>query len=153
MHIIATFKHSKKIEIALADLQNNGLKNSEILALPLDNRASSLNLVDSKIQSDREGLFDIAAILGMILMLFGCIYGFALKWGPIIWALIGLVVGIIIGLSIKFLYIKRNQKRNVHKKGEQSEIVLIVNCPNFQEDKVKKILWDNDALGLTTFEK
>lgn len=153
MHIIATFKHSKEIEIALADLKNNGLNNSELLALPLDNRSDNLKLVDSKNQSDRESLFDIGAILGMVLMLLGCIYGFVLKWGPVIWALIGLVIGILIGLAIKLIYVNRNRKRNVDKNGEQSEIVLIVNCPNFQEDKVKKILWDNDALGMTTFEK
>jgi hypothetical protein len=41
----------------------------------------------------------------------------------------------------------------VDKSGEQSEIVLMVNCHNYQMDKVKKILWDNDALGITTFEK
>jgi hypothetical protein len=153
LHIIATFKHSKKIEIALADLKNIGLNNSEILALPLDNRASNLKLVDSKKQSDRESVFDIAAILGMVLMLLGCIYGFVLKWGPIIWALIGLVIGIIIGLAIKFSFVKRNRKRNVDKNDETSEIVLIVNCSNYQGDKVKKILWDNGALGMTTFEK
>lgn len=155
MYIIATFRHSKELEIALAEIKINHFNNGDILALPLDNRASALGLFDTKNDSDRESLFDIAAILGTILMLLGCIYGFVFKWGPIIWALIGLVIGIIIGLAIKISYIKRKQKqkRNIDKSSEQSEIVLIINCPNYQEDKVKKILWDHDALGMTTYEK
>lgn len=141
------------MEIALADLKNNGLHNSEILVLPLDNRASSLQLVDSIEHTDRESLIDLPAIFGMILMLLGSIYGFVLKWGPIIWALIGLIIGIIVGLAIKFSYLRIRRKRNVNKNPEQSEIIVIVNCPNYKEEKIKKIMWDNSALGMTIFEK
>jgi hypothetical protein len=78
----------------LAEIQNSGLDKSKILVLPLDSRASSLQLFDSKNKTDRESLFDISAILGMILMLLGSVYGFIFKWEPIIWALIGLIIGI-----------------------------------------------------------
>lgn len=151
MYIIATFEHSKKIEIALADLKNSGLNKRNILALPLDNRSGTFNIIDQKNHSDRESFFDLAAILGMIFMLLGAIYGFVLKWGPIIWALIGLILGLIVGLGIKYLNLKKKHKGEEGKKSQQSEIVLIVNCAEYQVEKVKQILWDNNALGLTTF--
>jgi hypothetical protein len=151
LYIIASFQHSKDIEIAVADIANMGLNKSNILVLPLDNRASLPHTFDTKYHSDRESLIDIAAILGMIFMLLGAIYGFVLEWGPILWGLIGLVFGIIIGFSIKYFHIKSKQTTNQKTIINQTEIVLIVNCENYQEDKIKNILWQNYAIGLTTF--
>jgi hypothetical protein len=155
LYIVATFKHSRKIEIALADLESNGLDKSNILVLPLDNRVESPQLFDTKNQTDRESMIDIAAILGMVLMLLGAIYGFVLKWGPIIWGLIGLIIGGIIGYFIKYFYLKQKNKRkqNTGENIEQSEIIMIINSLPYQEDKVKQILWNNSALGMAFYDK
>ncbi|WP_442598741.1 hypothetical protein [Neobacillus sp. D3-1R] len=151
MYIVASFQHSKEIEMALADLSLMGLSKSNVLVLPLDKRLGISKTFDSSELTDRETLFDIAAILGMIFMLLGSIYGFVLKWGPIIWGLIGLVTGISIGFLIKFLYIKRKQSNRSQKLPNAPDIIVIIHCEEYQVDRAKDVLWENNALGLTTY--
>lgn len=151
LYIVASFQHSKEIEIALAELNNMGLNKSHVLVLPLDKKEIASKTFDSIEMSDRESLIDIAAILGMIFMLLGAIYGFVLTWGPILWALIGLITGIILGFLIKFSYLKNKQKKRQNRNYHQTEIIVIIHCEDYQVDKARGILWDNRALGLTTY--
>ena len=67
--------------------------------------------MDSIDQSDGLSLFDLAAVLATVFSVLGASYGFIWRWGPIIWGLIGLAFGAIIGFIIDFLLTKKKIKK------------------------------------------
>jgi hypothetical protein len=146
MLVIATFENSLFIELAISALEQKGIPKEKIFAAPLDKRNEPRKLFDTIHRADGVSLFDAGAILGTCLMLLGAIYGYVLKWGPIIWGIIGALVGITIGIGIKLLIIKRNKKGN---KKISSEIVLMIRCEDHTWESVQNILWENLALGIT----
>jgi len=146
MFVIATFENSLYIELAIAALEKQGIPKELILAAPLDKRKELRSLFDTIHKSDGFSLFDGPAILGTCLMLLGAIYGYILKWGPILWGIIGALSGLLIGFVIKILILRKN-KRGSSK--ITSEIVLMVRCEDHKWEQVEKILWDHLALGLT----
>jgi hypothetical protein len=128
MHIIATFEHSLYLKQAITAIQMKGIAKKDILAVPMDKRNEERKLFDTMHQSDGFSLIDLASILGTILMLLGTIYGFTLKWGPIFWGLVGLIVGFGIGLIIKLFITKKYNHR--HGQNKTTEDVLIIECSN-----------------------
>ncbi|MDN3015538.1 hypothetical protein PH210_04850 [Paenibacillus sp. BSR1-1] len=146
MLVIASFENSIFIELALSELEQNDISKERILAAPLDKRSEQRKLFDTIHRADGLSLFDAAAILGTCLMLLGAIYGYILKWGPIIWGIIGAVSGLLLGFLIKMMLIKKNK---LGVKNITSEIVLMIRCEEHEYKTVEKILWDNQALGLT----
>ena len=144
--VIATFENSLFIELAISALEQKEIPKEKILAAPLDKRTEPRQLFDTIHRADGFSLFDGAAILGTCLMLLGAIYGYVLKWGPIIWGIIGAVSGLLLGFSIKWLLLKKNDRGS---KKITSEIVIMIRCEDYQWEAVEKILWDNGALGLT----
>ena len=80
-------------------------------------------------------------------MVLGVIYGFVLAWGPIIWGLLGLVGGFLVGflLDISFSKLRHSKERRADNDGE---LFLIVNCEQHQVEQVKKTLWEHLALGV-----
>jgi hypothetical protein len=146
MFVIATFENSIYIELAISALEEQGVSKELILAAPLDKRKELRGLFDSIHKSDGFSLFDGAAILGTCFMLLGAIYGFVLKWGPIIWGIIGAVSGMLLGFLIKLIILKKNKRGS---KTITSEIVLMVRCEEQKWEIVEKILWDHFALGMT----
>lgn len=79
-------------------------------------------------------------------MLLGAIYGYVLKWGPIIWGIIGAVSGLLLGFLIKLLLVKKSKGG---AKNIRSEIVLMIRCEEQQWETIEKIIWENNALGMT----
>ncbi|MGG1398136.1 hypothetical protein ABE288_10055 [Bacillus salipaludis] len=150
MLVIATYENSIFIELAITELKQNGLSNEKIFAAPLDKRAGKRQLFDTIHRADGLSLFDGAAILGTCFMLLGSIYGFILKWGPIIWGIIGAIFGLLLGFLLKLLLVKKGKGGS---KKISSEIVLMVRCEEDQWRTVEKILWENGALGLTKLDK
>ncbi|MFD0828916.1 hypothetical protein ACT8ZR_25370 [Neobacillus sp. M.A.Huq-85] len=150
MLVIATYENSIFIELAITELKQNGLTNEKILAAPLDKRTGKRQLFDTIHRADGLSLFDGAAILGTCFMLLGSIYGFILKWGPIIWGIIGAISGLLLGFLLKLLIVKKGKSGS---KNISSEIVLMIRCEEDQWKTVEKILWDNGALGLTKLDK
>ncbi len=146
MFVIATFENSIYIELAISALEEQGISKELILAAPLDKRKELRGLFDSIHKSDGFSLFDGAAILGTCFMLLGAIYGFVLKWGPIIWGIIGALSGLLLGFLIKLIILKKNKRGS---KTITSEIVLMVRCEEQKWEIVEKILWDHFALGMT----
>ncbi|MFB3169973.1 hypothetical protein P5G62_022980 [Neobacillus sp. 179-C4.2 HS] len=146
MFVIATFENSIYIELAITALEQQGISKELILAAPLDKRKEPRNLFDSIHKSDGFSLFDGPSILGTCLMLLGAIYGYELKWGPILWGIIGAVSGLLLGFLIKMLMLKKSKRGS---KNISSEIVLLVRCEDHKWEMVEKILWDHLALGLT----
>jgi hypothetical protein len=146
MLVIATFENSLFIEMAISALEQKGIPKEKIFAAPLDKRKEPRQLFDTIHRADGISLFDAGAILGTCFMLLGAIYGYVLKWGPIIWGIIGALSGLAIGILIKLWLVKKNNKST---KKISSEIVLMIRCEEYQWDSVEQMLWDNLALGVT----
>jgi hypothetical protein len=147
MHIISTFDYSNNLELAVTAIEMKGIPKDNILAVPMDKKDEERRLFDSMHYADGISSIDVPMILGTFLMIFGCIYGFILTWGPLLWGLIGMGTGIALGLIIKFASIKRDsykQKNNI-----QPEVVLIIECTDNQAEMVKDTLWANRAIGVS----
>lgn len=150
MHIVSTFEHSIFLEKAITALQMKGIAKENILAIPLDKRGEEQHLFDSIHRSDGLSLLDLPFVLGAFFMLLGGIYGFYLAWGPILWGLIGMVIGIGIGFAIKLLVVKKYTNNRFGRKG--TEVVLIIECKEFQMENIKDMLWAHHALGVRKLE-
>jgi TM2 domain-containing membrane protein YozV len=146
MYIFSTFEHSKNLELAITALQMKGIKQENILAVPMDKRGESIALFDSIHGADGVSTLDISALLAAFFGIFGSIYGFILEWGPLFWGLIGIAIGIILGLIIKFFTVKKYNSRQ--KSMSNTEVVLIIECLENQTEMVKDMLWSHHALGV-----
>ncbi len=160
MYVYASFDYSAYLELAITDLEKRGIAREHILAVPLDKRMEERKLFDTIHRADGMSLFDGAAVSGAIFMELGVIYGFVLKWGPIVWALIGLAGGALLGFLLDYYGGKlRKQKlaketRNQAKAGKSNtEVVLTIQCKSEQYEMVEKVLWDNMALGVGKLDR
>lgn len=151
MYVIASFEQSVFLELAVTALEQKGIPKSRILAVPLDKRKEERKLFDTIHRADGFSLFDLAAVLGTCGMLLGAIYGMVLKWGPILWGLIGLAIGLIIGFSLK-LWLVKKQNGKVIKQTVTTEVFLLINCNDDEKNFVETILWDNLALGIAKLD-
>jgi hypothetical protein len=152
MYVISTHTYSLYIELAISELEQIGIARKKILALPLDKRTEKRKLFDTISQSDGISLFDLAAVLGTAFMVLGTIYGYVLKWGPILGALLGLFIGAVLGLILDSFPRKKHDNKN-KVKDSTSEVVMIVNCGIEQADTVERILFNNLAIGVSRFDK
>ena len=145
MHIISSFEHSAFLELAINHLQEKGIEKENIVAVPLQNMKDQPKVFDTIHRSDGESLLDLAAVMGTVFSVLGASFGFVLTWGPIIWGILGLAFGAIIGFMIDYLLTKKRIKR---KTTLHTEVILIVNCKENEYDTVKRILFENRALGV-----
>lgn len=153
MFVAATFDYSFFLELAITDLEKRGIPRENIGGIPLDKRIEERKIMDSLHRADGISMFDGAAVLGTVFMLLGAIYGFILKWGPIIWGLIGLFTGAVLGFILDTSISKiRSYKDKKRTKDKSSEIIIFVKCEENQYEMVKKVLWDNQALGVGIFK-
>lgn len=146
MYIVSAFEHNLSLELAIMELEKKGLSN--ILAIPLEGNNGRQRLFDTIHGSDGMSLFDLAAIFATIFMVLGVIYGFVLKGGPVIWGLLGGIVGFMIGFFIDLFIGKSNRRRNKSDK-RTAEVVVIVECDEWNAETVKNILWDHFAIGVS----
>ena len=146
MYIVSTFDHSIYLELAITAIQMKGIKKEKILAVSMDKRGEEVKLSDSIHGSDGLSLFDLPAILAVFFGVFGGSYGFILKWGPLLWGLISIVIGFSLGLIIKLFLVKKFKNRQNNKKA--TEVVLIIECNENQLEMTKDILWSHKALGV-----
>ncbi len=151
MYIVSSFTYNLSLELTIGYLESKGIARRKIFAVPLDKRDEERKLFDTINQSDGISLFDLPIILGTLFMLMGSIYGFLLKWGPILWGVIGFIIGIALGIIIDF--IPKGRKRSKNKvKDKTTEVFLMIECDKTQEEMVEKILWDNMAIGIAKIE-
>ncbi|NLF27274.1 MAG: hypothetical protein GX592_05195 [Clostridiales bacterium] len=146
MYVVSNFEHSIGLESAITELQMRGIPKKDILAVPLDKQGEDRLLFDRTHASDGRSTLDFPIISAALCSLFGIIYGFALRWGPILWALIGTGVGFGVGVLIKLLV---SRKRREKLRAELPEVVLMVACTDAQLDAVRDMLWKNGALGVS----
>lgn len=148
MHIISTFEYSNYLELAITAVEMKGISKYNILAIPMDKRDEERKLFDTIHHSDGLSMFDLPMILATFFSIFGAIYGFILKWGPLIWGLIAIAAGFALGLIIKLITAKKySQRREDDVKG--TEVILVIECDKDKADIVKEILWNNHALGVS----
>jgi hypothetical protein len=147
MHIVSTFEYSNYLELAITEMQMKGIPKENILAVPMDKRQEERKLFDTIHHSDGVSLFDLPMILGTFFMIFGAVYGFVLKWGPLLWGLIAMTVGFSIGLAIR-LYTTKKQF-NTQKGLRNTEVVLLIECSSNQISMVQDTLWHHHALGVS----
>ncbi|RSK26292.1 YtxH domain-containing protein [Bacillus sp. HMF5848] len=151
MYIFASFKYSNSLELALAELERNNIAKSHILVVPLDKRVGKTVLFDSLHQTDGKSLFDLTTSFGVVFMLLGAIYGFILTWGPIIWALIGLIFGGVIGTLVGILFKKKHEKA-LRSDTKNGEVIVMVHCNQSNKTKIEEIFWDHYAVGVGLHE-
>ncbi|WP_216828536.1 hypothetical protein [Alkalihalobacterium elongatum] len=148
MLVVSSFEQSASLEIAITNLEQNGIAKEKILAIPFDKRREERKFFDSIHRSDGLSLFDVSAALGTAFSVLGASFGFVLYWGPIIWGLIGFAVGAILGFIIDYFFTKSRTKKRKKINTPSTEVVLIVECEPFQSHIVEDILWSNLALGV-----
>jgi hypothetical protein len=150
MHVVATFEQSIYLEMALTALEQKGIAKEDILAVPLGKRTEPRRMFDTIHRADGYSVFDAAAVLGTVFMLLGTVYGYVLRWGPIIWGLIGAIFGMLLGFLIKYAIVKKSRKGlDRGGSGITSEVVVIVQCEESKWETVEQILWENTALGIS----
>lgn len=146
MYIVSTFEHSIYLELAITAVQMKGIKKENIMAVPMDKKGEQGTMLDSIHSSDGLSLFDLPAILAVIGGIFGGIYGFVLKWGPLLWGLIAIAIGFTLGIIIKLFITRKYSDRQNDKRA--TEVVLIIECIESQLEIIKDILWSHKALGV-----
>jgi len=150
MYVIATFEHSVLLELAIATLEQKGIARTNILAVPLDKRKPAHQVFDSIHRADGIAMLDLAAVLGTVFMLLGAIYGYVLPWGPILCGLIGAIGGILLGLLIKYVLVRRKLRQNGgYLRKITSEVVLMIACEEGKWEIVEQALWQHTALGVS----
>ncbi|MCY9662656.1 hypothetical protein P5G65_22680 [Paenibacillus chondroitinus] len=148
MQIIATFEYSNFIEIAITELEEKGI--TAIYAVPLDLRKKEPRLLDSIHRADGLSFIDKGMIFAFMLATIGASKGFVWQGGPIIWGIVGAVLGFLLGVVLNWLiYLLKREKNQLQlKKGKRGDVVLIVTCEDHQVSVVEDILWDHRAFGL-----
>ncbi|MFC0213968.1 hypothetical protein ACFFK0_16175 [Paenibacillus chartarius] len=144
--IVATFEHSPFVEMVIHDMEKLGVPSHHIVALPLENLESQTHILDSIHRVDGRSILDGAMMGATIFAVLGAVYGFVLYWGPIIWGLLGLVGGFILGLIIELAVSKKKVTVFASRK---SEVLLEVSCTPSLLDQSIKILKKRRATGYT----
>lgn len=150
MYVFATFDHSNYVELAITAVQMKGIAEDNILGASMDKKGEEIKLFDSIHSSDGLSLLDLPILMATIFCLFGSIYGFILLWGPVLWGIIGMILGFSIGLMIKLMTTKKFDHRQKSKRA--TEVVIIIECKESQTVMVKDLLWDHHALGVKIFD-
>lgn len=146
MHVVASFDYSMYLELALAELEQYGIRRQSILAVPLQVRPARRPAFDTIHQSDGTSYLDIGMAIGSAVSVVTASLGLTLQWGPIVWGLIGAAGGFFIGFVISLLLNRKRMRRT--KRRRIVDIFVLVQCTNCEADAVADILWRNQAFGV-----
>lgn len=129
-------------------MEQRGVKQENIFAVPLNNRIEKRRLFDSIHRADGVSLIDIAISLATAFSVIGVSVGLRMAWGPILWGIISAFIGFVLGFVIKLvlLLVLRNGPHRLS--GKHSEIILIIDCGEIKADEIERILWEHFALGV-----
>lgn len=148
MYVFASFEQGALLEITISDLTRDGFTNKDILVVPLRKTSRKITVFDKIYRADGFSILDGAALLGTVCMLFGVVFGSVLYWGPIIWGLIGLALGSIVGLALDWVI--TTQKNKTNKRSNPIPVILLIRCEDHKAKAVEKILEEHQALGIAT---
>lgn len=153
MQIFATFEHSTYLELGITELQQNNI--TDIFAVPLKKVNVEPVILDTLENSDGRSFLDLGFALAVVFSTIFASKGFELDWGPIYWGLIGAAFGIIIGILlriVKFKWDNKNKRIKITRNEKQGEVILIINCEKEDVKLVTNILERNLAVGLAKVE-
>ncbi|MNC20026.1 hypothetical protein D3C75_679680 [compost metagenome] len=143
--MFSSFESSVYLELAILALEQNGFDKESIAAVPMEPTTQRTNLSDSIHRAGGIGIFDAAAILGTIFSVLGASFGFELRWGPILWGLIGLAAGAFTGL---ILFLIAGKRLNGKSSGTKALVVLIIHCEEAESNKAINILKQFSAISI-----
>jgi hypothetical protein len=144
MYVLSVFNHSVNVEMAVTSLTEAGIAQQNIMASAVEKELSDGKFFDTMHSFNTKSQFDLPMMLGVLLALLGCIYGFVLRWGPVIWGVIGGAAGFAIGLLTKLMRFNKQKTNRI-----ESEVVILVSCEGGKTEEVKKLLRENGALGIS----
>lgn len=147
MYVTASFEHSIKLEIAISELEQKGIRADNICVIPMNAPQKSMQMFDTIHRADGMSIFDLPTILGTIFMLFGVMWGFVLEWGPIIWGLFGLFAGGVSGFVFKYLYYRLYVQKQ-QPAGKTTEVMVIVGCHQAEAEMVERVLAGHLAISV-----
>lgn len=151
MNVVASFKHTVYLELAIKELERNGIVAQNIFAIPLTETKKAKKNIDL-IRGGGFSLLDGSFAFGTVCSLFGVIYGFVLPGGPVTWGLIGLGLGFLVGFLFDFILRKKEFIRKRMQSGG-SEVMLIIHCTKEQLKVVKEILFEHYTVALQVVEE
>ncbi|KPV56769.1 hypothetical protein QJ48_25720 [Paenibacillus sp. A3] len=148
MYIVATFRHSSELELAICELERQGILAAAIAAVPLmENAPQEMRVFDTIRHSDGISMLDSPAVIGTIGSVLGASLGFRWAIGPIIGGLLGLGAGAALGFVLDWLInFKRRKKRRRREHG--ADVVVIVECSPDQASDVRHIMERWLAIGI-----
>jgi len=143
--VIGTFEHSIELEQALAVLENGSITRKCIMVVPMDTHfVSSMQYIGKSRDRYYKGI-EVGMACATASSVVGMSVGYALAWGPIIWALITAFAAFFLGLGL-FLFLNRNNGKHLPKK--LPEVTVIVQCPEEQCTRVAETMWKYRALSV-----
>lgn len=156
MYIIATYNHSLQLEIAITQLEENGISRDRILAVPLRQQHHTFHVFDSIHDSDGVSVLGGALAFGTFAMVLGTIYGFILYWGPIVWGLISFFCATSLWLAGSIIYRKSKESQTtaqaIPSGNHCGDVVLIIRCEQPQVAFVKEVLISSMAQAIGVIE-
>lgn len=133
MYLFAGFESRISLEMLTHELEEHGVKEKEIIVISMKHNNSKHKLFDTIHYSDGISLFDGSAALATVGMLFGVIFGSLHLWGPIIFGLLGLAIGAILG----YLLDKKIGKLN--KSNNKSNIDILLLIPYHSKEEKERL--------------
>jgi hypothetical protein len=151
MYIIASFEHGVNLELALKEILNKGILKKHIFCVPLNKRVQTKKFFDTIHRTDGRNTMGLPFFLATSTSLFGTIYGFLWKWGPIIWGGLGFLIGMGLGFAIDFAIFKIRNKSS--SKDNLTEVMVMVYCDETKEKEITDIFWEQGAFGVAKVNK
>lgn len=131
--------------MVIHDVEKLGVPPQNIVALPLENLVSQTHILDSIHRVDGKSMLDGAMMIGTIFSVLGVIYGFVLYWGPVIWGLLGLTGGFILGLIIEVAFNKTKKLKVLASR--KSEVIVEITCHASLQNQLITVLKSRKATG------
>ncbi len=150
MYVISSFDHNIQLELALTRLDQMGITKDNLYAVPLIEFKEEAKLFDTIHRSDGISLLDSGLAWATALTVVGSSYGFILRWGPIVWGLIGALTGLIIGYILDMIFNKkRRSKKNTLI---QPNVFILVQCDQNMLHQIKAVLLEHHAINYAVIE-
>ncbi|MCA1032049.1 hypothetical protein LCL95_13520 [Bacillus timonensis] len=150
MIVVLSLQHSVEIELLLTDMEQMGIAKESLHITSLERVSATENKYTMQIVQNGEkySFADLALSIGTVLAVFGVMYGYSLKLGPVLWGLIGFLCGAILSKLIMMVYKKRSIEDL--KTDQTAELLLFVQCDESQIREIKSLVKNYPVLGLST---
>ncbi|MCD1258969.1 hypothetical protein B5M42_008975 [Paenibacillus athensensis] len=146
MHLVSSFEQSHWLELAIMQLREAGIAESDMTAIALEPVAPSVRLFDTIHRSDGQSLLDLSAVLATVGAVVAACLGFRLAAGPILSGLAGLAAGALAGFILDLLVTRSRKQRKANS--PRFDVVLVVRCPAGAAATIRSILQTCRASGI-----